>query len=70
LRIHKIYITFDFMKAKKSTKEDVVRKNIDLPRETVEGIGRLAELDGRKTKVYIQRVLINHEKENRRSNEQ
>lgn len=37
-----------------------MRKNIDIPNESVKVLEKLAERDGRSVKNYMERILTNH----------
>lgn len=43
-----------------------IRKNIDLPRETVAALGKLADDSRMKVKPFIELVLIDYAKKNKK----
>ncbi len=51
-------------KVKKKTPKDG-QKKINLPADTLENLGELADLDNRPVKNYIEKVLIEHAKGNK-----
>lgn len=50
-----------------AAKKKEIRKNIDLPKVTVDGLEKLAEADRTHVKPYMEKVIIEHEAKKNKS---